>query len=144
MDVFEAFDKRKSTRCYKARLVEREKLEAIAATGNQAPIAGAIHITVISNQDLLSRINEAARAYMKEKGNEYLRSRIELPGYEPMYGAPSIILLSAPDGPYAQINCAAAAANITVAAAGLDLGSCYVVSAIELYAGTVRRIGTAS
>ena len=47
----------------------------------------------------------------------------------PIYGAPVLILLSAPaDAPFSAANTALAAENMLLEATGLGLGSCYLVS----------------
>lgn len=131
MDVFEALEKRKSVRWYKDQPVEMEKLEKILAFGNKAPIAGAIHLSVIQNKDLLQKINDTAAGVMRNSDNEFLKSRISTPGYEPLYGAPVLVLVSGPKGGRGNLaNAACAVMNMIMAATGLGLGSCYVMSPI--------------
>ena len=66
---------------------------------------------------------------MVHSGNQFLQQRASLPGYQPLYGAPVLILLSGPaDAPYSSINAALAAENMLLEATGLGLGSCYLVS----------------
>jgi nitroreductase len=59
----------------------------------------------------------------------FLQQRASLPGYQPLYGAPVLILLSAPaKAPFSAANTALAAENMLLEATGLGLGSCYIVS----------------
>jgi nitroreductase len=60
---------------------------------------------------------------------EFLRQRAALPGYQPLYAAPVVILLSGPaDAPHSARNTALAAENMILQATELGLGTCYLVS----------------
>ncbi|GBF34709.1 nitroreductase [Desulfocucumis palustris] len=129
MNALEAIKARKSTRRYKPNAVEAEKIEQLISAANNAPKAGTFHISVVENQAVLKSLNDAALTSMKNSGNDFLMSRAALDGYQPLYGAPVLFLLSAPEGaPYNQANVSCAAANMTVAATALGLGSCYVIA----------------
>lgn len=129
MDTIDIILKRKSVRCYKDEQICNEDLEKIIASGNNAPNAGPFHISVIQNKDLLQKISDLALEGMKKSGSEFLMSRAALPGYAPIYGAPTLLILSSPKGDGAgDINTSCAAANMTIAATALGLGSCYVVT----------------
>lgn len=131
MDVFEALEKRRSVRWYEDKPVEKEKLEKILHYGKIAPIAGQIHLTVVRNKELLQKINDRAADVMRASKNEFLRSRISAPGYEPLYGAPTLILVSVPKGAKGNVaNGACAVMNMITAATALGLGTCYVMSPI--------------
>lgn len=132
MNVLTAMEKRKSVRAYKPGKVEQEKLDTLVEAANSAPIFGEIHITVVENSSLLNEINDAALKQMKNSGNDFLVKRASMEGYNPLYGAPVLILLSAPNGNdsngsnMANVSCAAE--NILIAATELELGSCYVMA----------------
>jgi nitroreductase len=128
METLKALALRKSVRSYKNQPVEQQKLDGILKAGNHAPNAGPFLITVIQNPDYLREINDAALTGMKNSGNEFLMQRAALPGYQPLYGAPYLILLSAPAEGYGMANTSCAATNMTIAAADLGLGSCYVIT----------------
>lgn len=128
MDTLQAIASRKSVRQYSDRAVEAEKLEKILATGNKAPNAGPFQMTIVEDKTFLKQINDTALEAMKNSGNEFLMSRAALPGYRPLYGAPVLVVLSAPPGPYAQTNTACAATNLCLAATELGLGSCFVIT----------------
>lgn len=96
MNVLTAIEKRKSVRAYKPGKVEQEKLDTLVEAANSAPIFGEIHITVVENSSLLNEINDAALKQMKNSGNDFLVKRASMEGYNPLYGAPVLILLSAP------------------------------------------------
>jgi FMN reductase [NAD(P)H] len=129
MDVTEAVRKRKSVRAYEDRSIPDDMLAKIVEAGQWAPNAGPFQITVIRNAALRKKINDRTLNAMTKSGNEFARQRASLPGYQPVYGAPVLILFSAPaDAPLSTMNAALAAENMLLQATGLGLGSCYLVS----------------
>jgi FMN reductase [NAD(P)H] len=129
MDVSGAIAKRKSVRAYEDKPVPADVLKKIVEAGQWAPNAGPFQISVIQNVGLRQRINNRALDAMVHSDNEFARQRASLSGYEPLYGAPVLILLSAPaDSPFGVANTALAAENMLLEATGLGLGSCYLVS----------------
>jgi nitroreductase len=135
MDALEAISKRKSVRSYKKEQITDEELEALVEAGMSGPGGGAVHFTVLQNADLIQEINNITKNLMLN-GSGFAKERASLPGYEPVYGAPTLILLSAPDqGGLA--NCACAAENILIAATALGLGSCFLMSVKGAFAGDV-------
>jgi nitroreductase len=129
MNIAEAILKRKSIRAYLDEPVPADDLEKIIDAGRWAPNAGPFQITVIRNADLRKKINDRTLDAMIHSGIEFLQQRAALPGYQPLYGAPVLILLSAPENsPYGAVNAALAAVNMLLEATGLGLGSCFLVS----------------
>ena len=129
MDALKALEVRKSVRSYQQRPVEAGKLDTLLKAANNAPKAGEFHITVVLNPEMLSEINDKALAIMKSSGNEFLMQRAALPGYQPLYGAPVLLIFSAPDANhYSKANVSNAATCAIIAATAMDLGSCYVVT----------------
>ena len=129
MDTLQAIAARKSSRDYRAEAVEDNKLDIVAKAAQQGPKAGEFQISVIVNRDVLKEINDLALAGMKNSGNDFLMSRAALPGYQPLYGAPALLVFSGPDSnPYAQANASCAATTAGLAATALGLASCYVVT----------------
>jgi nitroreductase len=129
MDVSEAIMKRKSVRAYEDKPIPADFLTKILEAGQWAPNAGPFQISVIQNAGLRQRINDRTLDAMVKSGNDFSRQRASLPGYQPLYGAPVLILLSAPaDVPSSTHNTALAAENMLLEATGLGLGSCYLVS----------------
>jgi nitroreductase len=129
MTITEVILTRKSVRAYLDKPVSDEDLERIVEAGRWAPNAGAFQLSVIRNADLLKQINDATHKAMLESNIEFLQQRASLPGYQPLYGAPLLILLSAPaDLPTSPFNVALAAENMLLEATGLGLGSCFLMS----------------
>lgn len=129
MSISEAIAKRKSIRAYQDKQVPEEDLARVVEAGRWAPNAGEFQITVIRNPQLLQTINDRTLNAMLHSGVEFLQERASLPGYQPLYGAPVLILLSGPeDNPYSDFNTALAAENMLLEATELGLGSCFLVS----------------
>lgn len=129
MDAIKAIETRTSARSYAAKPLTQDQLNALVKAAQSAPKAGNFHISVITNGDLLTEINDKALTAMKNSDNDFLMGRAALPGYAPLYGAPLLLLFSAPPQEhYAAVNCACAATAAVIAASGMELGSCYVVT----------------
>ncbi|MCR6544394.1 nitroreductase family protein [Dehalobacterium formicoaceticum] len=136
MDVFEAIEKRKSVRAYTPEQISPEALTKIVDAGQCPPNAGPYQISVLQNSEFIKKLNDLTADAMRNSGNEFFISRISLPGYEPLYGAPTVILLSEPAGsPFSGVNTALAAENMLLAATGLDLASCYLFTPTLAFAG---------
>ena len=97
MNISEAIAKRKSVRAYLDKPVPADDLARIVEAGQWAPNAGPFQISVVRNAGLRQRINDRTLDAMVHSGNAFLQQRASLPGYQPIYGAPVLILLSAPD-----------------------------------------------
>lgn len=129
MNISEAILKRKSVRAYLDKPVADDDLEKIVEAGRWAPNAGPFQISVVRNAALRQRINDRTHEAMIHSDIQFLRERAALPGYQPLYGAPVAILLSAPPHiPTSPFNIALAAENMILEATGLGLGSCFLLS----------------
>ncbi|SHI21649.1 Nitroreductase [Sporobacter termitidis DSM 10068] len=133
MEALEAILKRKSVRSYKTAQISDKDLEAILEAGKSGPGGGAYHLSVIQKPELLKKINDATKQAMLAGGG-FMKERASLPGYEPVYGAPTLILLSAADT-NGIANASCSAENMLVAATALGLGSCYLMSVRGAFAG---------
>jgi nitroreductase len=129
MSISEVILSRKSFRAYSDETVSNDDLDKIVEAGRWAPNAGPFQISVIRNAELRQKINDSTRKAMVESGVEFLQNRASLPGYQPLYGAPVLILLSAPaELPNSPFNAALAAENMLLEATGRGLGSCFLMS----------------
>jgi nitroreductase len=129
METLDAINKRKSIRAYKDEQITKEELDAIVGVANKAPNAGPFQVTVIQDKEFLDEINKKTKEFMLSCEG-FMRERASIPGYEPLYGAPTLIVVSAPEGPFTQINVAASATTMILAATDLGLATCYVVSSM--------------
>lgn len=130
METLDVINKRKSVRGYEDKQISKEELETIMDVANKAPNAGPLYFTVIQDRELISEINDKTKEFMLSSEG-FMKERASIPGYEPLYGAPTLIIISSPDMPFAQINVACSATTMILAATDLGLGSCYVVSPIQ-------------
>jgi len=129
METFEALERRRSVRSYRPEQVRPEDLEKLLQAGLRAPYAGPFLISVVQRPALLQQIADAALEAMKSSPIDFLRQQASTPGYNPLYGAPTLLLLTAPaDAMNGAANCALAAENIILAATDLGLGTCYMGS----------------
>jgi nitroreductase len=129
VNISETIKKRISFRAYEDKPVAADDLEKIVEAGRWAPNAGPFQISVIRNKQLLQKINDRAYDGMLNSGIEFLVQRASLPGYQPLYSAPVLMLLSGPsNAPFGAINAALAAENIILEATGLGLGTCLLLS----------------
>ena len=141
MIVSKEIAKRKSIRAYLDKPVSPDDLAKIIEAGRWAPNAGPFQISVIRNHGLRQRINDRAHDAMVHSGNEFLQERASLPGYQPLYGAPVLILLSGPtEDTFSAFNTTLAAENMILEATGLGLGSCFLLSPTLALNGKDNRV----
>lgn len=127
MDAIEALMARRSIRSYTDEKPTAEQLETITAAMNNAPSARACFITVVTDAAVLAAMDEAVYTEMLSQEG-FGKQRASIPGYRPLYGAPAVIVISAPDGlALGGVNAACACTAGAVAATALGLGSCFVM-----------------
>lgn len=113
---------RKSTRSYKSEQISDEALNTIINAGCAAPVGhGAynrVHLTVVQNSEILDRIT---KTFATLNGN---------PNANPLYGAPTLIIISGKPHekfPHAELaNAACIIENMSLAATDLGIGSVYL------------------
>ena len=120
--------KRKSVRSYTGENITEEELKIILKAADASPVGmrqyESLHLTIITNKDLLEKIN-AAVGIMPHR-----------PNAKPLYDAPTMILISSRKYPDEMINvmysnAAIMSHNISLAATELNIGSCYIWGAIR-------------
>ncbi len=121
---------RRSTRSFKDEQITEEELQAILEAGLYAPNAGgqAWHFTAIQNRGLLDRLNLAAKQAARQMDIEQLRALGNDEGFDCLYGAPALIIVSGNERSPVPLeaDCAAATQNMLLAAESLGLGSCWI------------------
>jgi nitroreductase len=130
MNTLTAIATRKSTRAYLPKQISTEDLNTILGAGSSAPVAlgdyGNVHFTVIQNKEMLARLGG---------------------GENPFYGAPTLVLISAKQTPYANIeffNAGCILENMFIAATSLGLGSVFISGASEAAQGEPELLSAAS
>lgn len=123
METLQAMKIRKSTRKFTAEQISDLELNKIIEAGYCAPVGmGAysnLRISVVQNTDLLNRITEGTKTAYNNQN------------YNPLYNAPTLIIVSSEDAKFPQVelhDCACVIENMHLMATDLGLGSCYVVS----------------
>ena len=119
MNAIESITARKSTRAYKSKQISNNDLEIILQAGMAAPVGSSaydtLHITVVQNQDLFSKINVAVTDMIfKIMGKKVDKN----------FGAPTMIFVSSkpammPGLEYA--NSACVLENMAIAATSLGI-----------------------
>lgn len=122
MDLIKAIALRKSTRNYKPEQISDESLTTIVNAGCAAPVGNgaydSVHLTVIQNSSLLERISKTAA------------NIFGTPNASPLYGAPTLIIISGkPNDNFPNVEIANAACiieNMALAATSMGIGSVYL------------------
>ncbi len=128
MNTLEAIRSRKSVRNYTGEPATDKEMSQLLTAAYAAPIGmgkyDSLSITVIKNKDLLSEIDTAAAASFGR------------PGMHPLYGAPTLIVVSSAitgntsSDNVACSNAAIVVQNIALAATELGIGTCHIWGAM--------------
>jgi len=128
---------RRSVRQYKAKQITDVELNQILDAALSAPNAmnqQKWHFTVVQNKVMLEKMVAIIKENMMNSGIDLLANRANIPGYHTFHNAPTVILISADDkAKFVQIDCGAAAQNITLAAESLLIGSCIITSSFYIF-----------
>lgn len=119
---------RKSIRSYTEETISDRDLNLILKAGNAAPVGkgryDTLHLTVVSNPDLIMKIDKLTAEYLGK------------PDMHPLYGAPLFVIVSIkeesglPDN-VSYSNAAIVAHNMALAAMSLNIGTCLIWGAIR-------------
>ncbi len=135
MDVFEAIEKRASVRSFKEGQITDKELEAILHAADRCPRIGSLEIIVLQDKAKIKMISDAAKSEMIDSGG-WNSSRAQTPGYNPLYEAPTVIMMCGnPGQPFLQTTIGIAAGMMILAATALGLGSVTVSSIRHGFSG---------
>lgn len=135
MELSTALFGRRSTRNFTSVPVTDAQLKELIKAATFAPSAmdeQACHFTVITKGALLRKISSEAKAHaLEEFGQEshidHVRQTLGDPQFDILYGAPALVVISAPESArWAVEDCALAAENLMLAAVGMKLGTCWI------------------
>lgn len=135
MDVLDAIRNRRAVRRYKAQSPSESELRQLIDCAIWAPSAmndQSWHFTVITRSDLLRRIAQDAKTWLRENEpqlaqNPHLRQVLADPEFDLLHYAPALVIISAPAaGKWSEDGCALAAQNLMLGATGLGLGTCWI------------------
>jgi nitroreductase len=139
MDTMKAISMRSSVRAYAAEQIPEEAMNRILEAGCAAPVGMArydtLHLTVVQSPELLKRVSQGAM-------------RLTNSDQDPLYGAPTLILVSSQDaGALGLVNASCVTENMLIAAADQGVGSVIIWSsamAVEADAELKRALGVPS
>ncbi|MDL2206815.1 nitroreductase family protein [Eubacteriales bacterium OttesenSCG-928-N13] len=125
--VQQAILDRRSNRGYEPAPLTPEQVQTLvdAALASPSAVNGQPwHFSVVSDQALLGRIHEAAKAEWS-KTPEQMSPRYQDPAFQVFYHAPLVIFISADmdKNQLCDLDCGIAVQNIAIAAQGMGLGS---------------------
>ncbi|MBN2038500.1 MAG: nitroreductase family protein [Spirochaetes bacterium] len=128
MDVFEAIEKRTSIRSFREEQIKDSELELILHAAERCPRIGSLDIIVLQDREKIAKISDAAKEAMIAAGG-WVRGRAQTPGYNPLYKAPTVIMLyGRPGQPFLETTTGIATGMMIMAATALGLGSVTVSS----------------
>lgn len=126
METMEVMHRRQSCRDYLPGQISEEALNTLLLAANAAPVGMGkyqnMHLTVVQNSTLLTKLNVRAADFMGD------------PTLRPTYGAPTVIFVSAAEGDPDDVrycNAACIVENMHLAATDLGLGSVYLLGCIR-------------
>lgn len=134
MQTFEAIINRKGVRSFTDQQITDEQLKKLIHAANAAPISGggftnsARQLTIIQNEGMLNRISKAA-----SRG-----------GNDPLYGAKTLIVISAPENTYhvEQLDVGILAQTILLAATDLGLNALVMSSFTQAFKEDTELLST--
>ena len=130
---------RRSHRAYETTPITEEQLNAILQAAVESPSAvnrQPWHFTVVRNQDLLDKMNQAVWEQMMKRDPEKRSPRFADSKFNVFYHAPTVIFISGmPDNHYTPIDGGIAVENIALAAESLGLGSVILGMPRDAFAG---------
>jgi nitroreductase len=137
-ETIKVIKNRRSIRKFKEEQISDSELQEILDCALHAPNAGnqqKWHFTVIQNRDMLERMERILKENMLNSGVDFLAKVASDPNIRIFGNAPTVILITADErARFVQIDCAAAAQNILVAAESLNIGSHIMTSSEFLFA----------
>lgn len=123
---------RRSNRSFKDTAIEKDKLELILKCALFSPTARGIqpwHFTVVTGRKMLDKISAINKKEALCGNNPNAKMSAMTEDYDNFRGAPTAIIASGMcEQKYAEVDCANAVTNMSVAAHSLGLGSCYIAS----------------
>lgn len=135
MEVWEAIRSRRAVRDYRAQAVDEATLRKLVTAASWAPSGmndQPWHFTIVTDAVLLNEISEQAKSWMllsvtSMPKSAHFRDALRDPNFHLFYHAPVLIVISAPsDAIWAKEDCGLAAQNLMLAAADVELGSCWI------------------
>ena len=129
---------RRSVRDFQNKPVSRKLLEQVLQAGQLAPFAQCEnrHFAAVEDKQLLADIRSTCKQAVAAMGIPGLAEMANDPGFDPLYGARTLVVISGEENTASPaIDCAAAAQNILIAAESLGLHTCWMYYPLFLFHG---------
>jgi nitroreductase len=137
-EILSVIKHRRSVRQYENWQIADAQRDAILDAALYAPTAmnqQKWHFSVVQNPDVIKQMVQITKENKLNSNIPILMKKAQSSDYHTYYGAPTVIVVSGEkQAKFIQLDCAAAAQNIALAAASLGLGSCIMTSAGFLFA----------
>lgn len=128
-----------TTQTFSSQEIDADKIAIILKAGTQAPSAKnnqPWHFSVITNKDILERINTDTIAIAQRAAEKDLSKPKPPQGYNALFHAPVAIVISgAVDIPSSTFDTALACENMSIAAQSLGLGSHILMGMLQTFSG---------
>lgn len=137
-EILSIIQKRRSHRIYSDKQLSPQQLDSLMSICLCSPSARDAqpwHFSFVQNKTLLAQINKAAhkQASLIDEATRSIRFADE--SFDVFYHAPTVVLISAPEGRFVPIDCGIAVQTIALAAESMNLGSVIVGLADLAFAG---------
>ena len=112
--------------------------EAILEAGRLAPCSmnrQERHFTVVQSPELMADMNRESKAVAVGLKDRYLSLMAQSENYSIFHHAPLLIIVSGPEEPMVESDCAAAIQNMIIAAESLGYSTCWVNYVLFLFQG---------
>jgi nitroreductase len=138
-ETIEVIKSRRSHRKYRPEQISEAELQTIMEAAVYAPSAmnqQKWHFTVISDKAVLEKVVKTIKENIMKSGIEMLANRAKEADFNVFHHAPAVVLITAEEkAHFAEIDCAAAAQNIALAAESLNIGSCLIAMSGFIFQG---------
>jgi nitroreductase len=141
--TIEVIKTRRSIRKFKSTQIPYTDLQEIMECALYAPSGmnqQKWHFSLIQEKSMIDRMVNTIKENMLNSGNEMFAKNAKNPAFNVFYGAPTIVLITAEEkAMFTQFDCGAAAENITLAAAAMNIGSCIIAMSGFLFSSTASK-----
>ena len=137
-ETLQLIRQRRSTRKFQETQVPDDMAETILEAGRLAPCSmnrQERHFTAVWSQKLMADMNRESKAVAVGVKDRYLSLMAQSENYSIFHHAPLLIIVSGPDEPMVESDCAAAIQNMMIAAESLGYSTCWVNYVLFLFQG---------
>jgi len=137
-ETLKAIFDRRSIRSFTAQPLTPAELDSLVEVALASPTgmnAQPWQFRFITNQELITDLNQAAMDHFQATGNEAVIARMKARHESIFYGAPLLVVISMPNDNRDAVDAGIAVANLAIAAQSMGLGSCIIGLASAAFAG---------